>query len=563
VVLARSNKRIYKPNTIVARYYSVLFTLPSTKLLVVLSLMLLLALAVFPSTSSIPYMVYFATILLIIYLYSKTTSSVFCKPKRLLALAFITTLFSLAIGTITTWQIGLAASTSILVVAVLGLDGTKPYRYLVASSPPLLSFFTLFLAGFKVSIAGALLSILLISLLDYAVFLAISRYRVNGYSSADLGTYFMLNWLEKRRDLELVFEGIGETVEIKPLVLKNNKIALIYTDLHYGPFSNLGSSMLPKHLSVICRKQGIAPIILHGMGSHDRDLVSARYVDEFIEKFSKILGESGDPVNYYGSFELVGEDNWRILGLVFTNLSILLISRPGKGIDDLPYYLQVEVSRKAFERGLGEVILVDLHNWEKMEEYDLDALGLLLDKALGEIERLRTRTPVKPLIKVAVGKVNAPGVIEGEVCTTLIVGEDGRAPVILVYLRGNNIAPGVRNDLIDAARSAYNGKALIEVLTNDEHTETGIKPRITYVPIQRSKELIETVKGLVEEFREARGVTGLALSSTYMEVDVLGKSTYRLLHILRKAFPLSATLIPLYIFVLSPITAYTVFSLGF
>ncbi len=551
--------KIYQPNTVVSKYYVVLFKLPHARIIALIIVFFGLFLVYLMGKHSIPYIVYLISIIVVFTIYSKLVDTVFNKFRRILGLAVITTVYSLIIGYFISWDIGLLASTPILIVVLQGLDGTKHYRYLIALLPYYLTLSITSLIEHVIvkQVIKYLIASLILVLIDYGIYQILSRYKINGFKAPDLGTLFMWNWLEKRTDLDNVFEKLGQIEQVNPCILFNDDVAIVYTDIHYGPFSNIGSSTLPKILGEELRKKGYNPLVLHGMGSHDRNLASLKYLSTFTNSIIEMLRGDKREQKYYGAFKLYGEDNWEVLGLVFTDLSLIFISRPFKGIDDLPYDLQVLVNSRADKLGLGEVILIDSHNWERESELSEKSLLKLLDRVLDKIIELRKREPVEILTRSVHASTSALGVIDGEAYGVELKGKDGRDPVVIVYFRGNNMAPHTRNKIIEMVKSNYGKNYYVEVLTNDEHTETGIRSYVTYVPVQYTKELIDTVDTILERLKKRRYGEKLYLVKKTLKYPLLGENAFKLLDLLQKTYPLSFTLLLAYV-LLTPLLLYTI-----
>jgi len=553
--------KIYRPSTPVGKYYAILFSLPHRNVILGITILFVIITVLSMGFNSIPYIIYFLSIVFTLLIYTRITNSMLYKLKRILGLSLFSSIYALIIGLFTKWDIGVLGSTTILTVVLLGLDGTKIYRYLFSLLPAWITLIITypFNSFFIQKLYLYLASSLLIVLADYIIYLFLGRYRFRDHKAPDLGTLFLWNWLERRRDLEKVFENMGCETIVKPRILINDHVAIIYTDVHYGPFSNIGSSMLPMKLDqLFAEKFNRIPLILHGMGSHERNIVSSREADRFTEYIASLISnEEAYTQKYYGAFKLVGSDQWEVLSLVFTDISLLFISRPGSGIDDLPYDLQRIYEEKALARGIGDIILIDAHNWEKEKDFNIEALKDLLDRALAEIEELKNnRDPVDVMVRSTIVYSNALGVIGNRVYGLEIKGVDGRGHVLLVYFRGNNIAPGVRDEIRELISRRYGKLEYIEVLTNDEHTETGVRAFVTYIPIQETGELKEAIINLIDRIKESNWYKKLYLIGDTEEFKLMDNDIDKLVRLLEKVYPLTTILLSSYVLVTPVILAY-------
>ncbi|MEM4601875.1 MAG: DUF2070 family protein, partial [Desulfurococcaceae archaeon] len=392
--------KVYRPRSVVSKYYAMLFSLPRWQYLATMFIVIGLSLIISMGDQSFPLLINSSLVFAVISIYAKLyTKSVFYKVKRSIGIALTVLIYSAIFTAITRKALVAISSTSTLIaVVLLGLDGANISRLILASIPSLTTIYVSHVTGYidldKLLLGAAIVSVVLA--LEILIIAFMSRRKINQHSFPAIGTLFLRNWLDRRTEIEEVFDDLGEHQYVNPRMVELGKLAVVYTDVHYGPFSNIGSSRLPKALLDVFRKIGFNDVIsLHGLGSHDRNIASSKHMETYIDALVKIyLNSERVPLLYHGSF--ISEDNeWRALGVVFDKFSLLFVSRPGRGIDDLPYILQVEYELKAKSRGLGDTVIVDSHNWELEDKLDITTLRPLLDRSLLEIERLRHRAPVE------------------------------------------------------------------------------------------------------------------------------------------------------------------------
>lgn len=546
--------KIYKPKAVVSRYYFLLFSLPKWQILVSLLVLASIIQLLILGSNAIPIVLNGVLVAIVYSLYSRLSEkSVFYKFKRVVGLSLAVVIYS-ALYTffIRDILIPLVSSSTLLIVVTLGLDGTSTGRYLVASSPVIATLVLLCVMGYlkTVDIFLGLSFIFLLIITDYLIYRFMSRRKVHSLSLPDIGTMFLQNWLDRRLTIEHAFEEMGEVKSVHPRVLQMGDLLLVYTDVHYGPFSNVGSSILPVVLQESLRKIGFSNVLtLHGLGSHDRNIVSSSHRASYVDKIIDLLiNRERMALRYQGSF-LARNNEWRVMGLVFDKISLLIVSRNKRGIDDLPYSIQEEYELKAKSIGLPDLVILDSHNWELDDKPNLNGLRALLDESLVKIKEISSRPGVDVLYKYQCFHTSAPGLVDGYGCIICITGE-GREEACLVYLRGNNMKPGVRDYIVERAK--HLGTELIEVITNDEHTETGTRSRIIYTPVHDSPELLETIEKVSRDLANRPYNRGAWLYNTRLDVKLMGDS----IELLKKELPgsvkESAILLLTYVFA-SPI----------
>lgn len=539
----------YKPKTSVSKYYSVLFTLPNPVFLIVIGVIFNIVLF-FLDPTYIVYTEYYATLLVVLYVYTRITDSILRPMKRIAGLGLFSEIYALITG-LFDWRVGLISAIAMNTAVILGIDGIRWWRYIVPMVPSLL---VLLINSFLNSIFIVFAA--LVITLNIVIYLVMGMHKIKKYRSPDIGTMYLKNYLARRNDIEEMFEDLGEDNTVKPRLLISKDTVIVYTDLHYGPFSNIGSSTLPTLITEKLAHVFGKIIVLHGMGSHERNLVSCNRAITYVEELYKCLKKRCTMSNqyYHGSFRLKGRDGWDILGIVFSDISLLLISRD-KGIDDLPYSLQLDYSSRAEKLGLGDLLLIDCHNHElETKDMDIDALKELLDKSLDKIEELKEKYhPHEVWIKTYTFKTDAPGVIGGRLTAFQIIS--GNDTVTIVYIPGNNMQPGLREKIKTIAKTKHGIKGEIEVLTNDEHTETGTRSFTTYIPVLDTEDLLTDVEALINKLVSEKPYSGLRYTTTYIRTRIMGRSAEELLELLKKSFPLSAALLIFYIIVV-PLLLY-------
>jgi putative membrane protein len=542
--------KLYRPKSFVSRYYQVLFTLPKWQFLAAAFLLVALAVIAVFGARSTP--VIFSSVLTFAVLAAYRLAyrdTVFWKLKRVVGLSLAVLVYG-AVFTVLTGDamISAASSTTLIAITLLGLDGTSPARYIVVATPATAASLLLWLLGL-IPPSGLIKGLLVVAILciaDAAIYLFMSRRRVCGYRLPDVGTLFLRNWLDKRTDIEEFFEKCSSEELVNPRVIELPGLLVVYTDVHYGPFSNVGSSRLPEIIQRSFEKLGVGKVLaLHGLGSHDRNIASALHVEEYVRALkSAYTCARKEELLYHGAF-LLERGEWRLLGLVFDKASLIFISRPGAGIDDLPYSLQEEYVLEARKAGLGDLVLVDSHNWEltSEERVPVEALRGLAGEVVLKIAELRSRPPTEVLSKYVCFKARAQGLINGEGCV-LCIGGKGRESVCLAYLRGNNMKPGVRDMIVEHLKEA--GADYIEVVTNDEHSETATRASIVYVPVHESSELLNAVSTAAKRLAEMPWSSGGRYWSFKINVKLMGGAMLDLAKILKSSTRESAALLLFY-----------------
>lgn len=542
--------KLYKPRNQVSRYYNFLFALPRPSTLLAFFSVSLLLSVMWLRRGSLPYVASALALQLTLFLYAHLNrESAFHKLSRRVGLGLAAFIYSISLGLATgKWHLGVGASSSIVYVAVLGIDGTRAARYLVGLSPALItSFIWLAATGDYIPALYCVAISAAFGAMDAAIYLYLSRRKVGGYPSTEWGTLFLKNWLDKRRDIEKAFELISEPVIVRPRLFKLGDLYLVYTDIHYGPFSNVGSGDFPEIIASGFAERGMRAVCLHGFGSHDRDLATSEQSRRLAERILASLEEPGWEPLKLKCAKAFSWSGYSVLLLGLEGAAMAFVSRPGAGIDDPPYYLQTRIEDML--NGRGDAVLIDSHNWELILDHNEGAPPELAGAIASEISKCWDEAPGEVMYKYECFESDSPGLIKGEGCVIEIRKEGSGEGVVLIYLRGNNITPGARDEIVGAVKGVY-GNILAEVFTNDEHTETGTLASFVYIPIHPTPTLLSSVERACRALINRPYDRGLYYRRLEAGARILGKGSDELKELLRKSFAESFILLITYAFVI-------------
>ena len=378
----------------------------------------------------------------------------------------------------------------------------------------------------------SLASILSIISYGMAIYMFLRRYKVNTHNIVELGGLFLLNWLDKRRDIEHVFLDLSTITNVSPHIMYCNDIAFIYPDIHFGPFDNVGSSSFPRIIEELLRNN-YETIVFHGMGSHDRNIASYKVAEHYAKMIVDSIKKNRGTDVYPGIPFRVKYRDWDILVVPFTQATLVFLSRPRKGIDDLPYSVQEYAFSKSLTRNQNPVLLIDCHNREMEEDIDinevLEAIDLVIDKLVKENLGYTT------IYKIGKSSIDVTGSLPGVLGPIRVVILDIKGvKVALVYIPGNNMEPGVRDKIISIVKQK--NIDYVEVLTNDEHTETGIIAGAAYIPVKDNPRLYSIIEKLVDEALKDLSPRKLKYTSFSVKLDLMASGAWKLAGMLEKVF---------------------------
>lgn len=538
----KSKVLVMDSSTDLHRYYNVLFALPSKKYLVVLNTLVLTLAYIVYREVGVSYTDYIVSLVLSITFYTiilYTLSSPLLNTKRFLGLLLIYSsiyLFWTIISTILRIEKPALTSTllsqPILIALIIGAHGFsfKTIASAISYSSILAIALTLYYG--TAYIEPIVYAIALVLTIGLTIYYILSMYRVDTYNSVTLGSLFLYNWLDKRLDIENVFTNLSVEKSVTGHIIYGSKLAIIHPDIHYGPFSNTGSSMFPRILRRMLRGEGVEALILHGMGSHDRNLVTQRDSIELAKHYVEITRKDKGVYIGLGEPYKVYYRDWEALIIPFSHITLVFLSRPSKGIDDIPYSVQEYAYSVSREHNIPPLLLVDSHNCENKAIIDPNELYKLVDIIVKEYPRHNNYTRDYRVSMKSIDRLeNTLGAIDG--VSILAINVYGKR-VGIVYIPGNNMVYGLRERIIEAMEG--NGYDYVEVVTNDEHTATGILSKAIYIPVHYSNELLEAINYLSKEALSSLENNYLKYSVFKTKLKVMGESAWKLLDLLGRVY---------------------------
>ncbi|MFC6826502.1 DUF2070 family protein [Halopelagius fulvigenes] len=354
-----------------------------------------------------------------------------------------------------------------------------------------------------------------------------------GVSMLDFLGGFIGHVAEGSRELETFFEKLGEEAVVPVTVLSfrepggSEKARFVLPMIHPGPMGEIGGGNFPER--VARRSEGLA-FPPHATAGHDFNLVTEREVDTILD-----TAEDAYRSIEYGTeaTESVRTESGeaKMLGQGFGDDAVLVSTYAPGFADDVEYAVGLSAAAEARTRGLDDVLLVDAHNCNNgldgpdlghvtpgsRRSFDMITAAGLAGEELREAERgdvslgvawHRTEwTPMEgigPLgIRVSVTEVNGQ--------TTAYVLVDG-----------NNMEPGLRDELLSDLTEGENAVDIAEVMTTDTHIVNTVKADNQVGAAIDWDELRTLVSDLVAEAREDCEPVEAGVAVELAEVTVFG-----------------------------------------
>ncbi|PSQ07870.1 DUF2070 domain-containing protein [Halobacteriales archaeon QS_6_71_20] len=324
-----------------------------------------------------------------------------------------------------------------------------------------------------------------------------------GVSVLDFLQGFIGHVAEGSRELEDFFEQLGEEAVVPVTVLAfrtldgTEKARWVLPMVHPGPMGEIGGGNLPVRVAEAADGLAFPP---HATAGHDFNLVTEREVDAVIaaaERADSRLTYSREASESVR--EAAGEAS--ILGQAFDDDALLVSTFAPGFADDVEYAVGLSAATEARTGGLDDVLLADAHNSNNGldgpdlghvtpgstrsfdmiraasrvgDRLEIAARGDLSVGVAWEPTTWQPKDGIGPLgVRVMVTEVADAGSNRDAGATTDADADRGAGAAdpqrtAYVLVDGNNMEPGLRDRLVDAAVAATDVDEA-EVMTTDTH----------------------------------------------------------------------------------------------
>jgi len=339
---------------------------------------------------------------------------------------------------------------------------------------------------------------------------------------------FLEAWAaDKPELLERLIEERSEEAQIKTYLLafstKQTTPAIVVSDVHPGPFANVGSSNIPFEMQQVLSDK-FKPLILHSFSSHDLNLPSKRYVELLLRSLDQLKPINKSSVSTEFLTETYGKAT--VNGIAFDGTALLIITLAPEGMEDFPRYVGEKIKADAAEIGFSDLILVDAHN-SQGETNNASELNDIVEASKRLLYKLRA-SPKYPF-KVGFSHsselnlkfkqdVGAGGI------GVLLFEVNGKR-FLLIAADANNAVKGLRKRLVDGVK--IDGVKVVEICTTDTHFASGkARSPIGYSPLGELTgvdEIINAVRVLAKKAEESLAEATLTTEVAYAQVKVMGE----------------------------------------
>ncbi|EMA26962.1 MULTISPECIES: DUF2070 family protein [Haloarcula] len=326
-----------------------------------------------------------------------------------------------------------------------------------------------------------------------------------GVSALDFLRGFIGHIAEGTRELEEFFEEIGEEAVVPVTLLSvrrpdgEEKARFVLPMIHPGPMGEIGGGNLPRRVAESADGLAFPP---HATAGHDFNLVTEREVDKILS-----TAETAYQNIEYDSQATAGhrvtEGEATLTGQAFGSDALVVNTYAPGCADDVEYAVGLSAMSEARADGLDDVLLVDAHNCN--DGLEGDDLGHVVPGSQRSFDMLHGAGQLGSLLTDAETGQLRCGVAWDE---TPWEPEEGIGPLGIrvcvfevndqrtayVLIDGNNMEPGLRQRIIDAAE----GVDTMEVMTSDTHIVNTVEAENQVGQVISEKEIVALIGDLVD-----------------------------------------------------------------
>ena len=348
-----------------------------------------------------------------------------------------------------------------------------------------------------------------------------------GISGIDAVTMFLSQWLYGGKDLEEVFEEIGEGVQtlvwLAEFKGKGNNALFVVPYIHFGPFGNLGGSEFTSMISNELSEGKKDVFVFHGTATHDFNPVSSKEIGKVVAACRSAMKKLRcAPAKM--SFSSCRTGTVRAQAYRINGSAFISYTRAPLTTEDVSLGLGLALLEKA-KRHVKSAAVVDEHNAETGDISSvevgspigfemLDATdGLFSSKGRGE--KFLFASASKCISVDALGKNGLK----------LALFARGKKLNVILLSDSNGILPEFRESLLELLESLGGEcgySCLGEVMTTDTHQINSVKGILNPLGSNMRGELMMAVRQLFYEAKEKLGPVSFDSAEERFNLRVFG-----------------------------------------
>jgi putative membrane protein len=348
-----------------------------------------------------------------------------------------------------------------------------------------------------------------------------------GLSSTDAMSYLFSQWLYHNKDVEKVFEQVGEDVKtvlgVSGFRRRDGTIFFVTPCVHYGPFGNLGGSEY-SHLiaSEIDKRYKSKTFVFHGTVTHDLNPVATSEISKVLGAFDASLKSAAFRDAKVGLS--VGRDGeCTAEALRINDSAIIGLTRAPQVTEDINFGLGLALMLEA-EKQAKRAMVIDQHNAETGDITSFEPGSPVGFRYMGAIREALSKAKAGGGMPLSVGaafrSVDSDVIGKAGIKVAVISSEP---EYVVVLIDSNGVTPEFRERIISEVRKAGEGmsrKFHPAVYTTDTHQTNMVRGVLN--PLREEEAALEAIRSACREAASDMQPAKFFSDTRWFDIKVLG-----------------------------------------
>jgi putative membrane protein len=346
-----------------------------------------------------------------------------------------------------------------------------------------------------------------------------------GLSSTDAMSYLFSQWLYHNKDVEKVFEQVGEDVKtilsVAGFRRKNDTVFFVTPCVHFGPFGNLGGSEFSSLIAEETdRRHGSKTFVFHGTVTHDLNPVSTSEIKKILSAAdSAISGAKYTDAKV--SLSVGRNEECRAEALRINDSAIIGLSRSPLVTEDVNFGLGLSLLFEA-EKSVRSAMIIDQHNAETGDITSFEPGSLVGYRYLRSVsESLSKKAAEKPLRMGVSFRKTDSDVVGAAGVKVAVFSSDPE--YVIVLIDSNGVTPAFRDRIESEVKSA--GKSIrrnfaVGIFTTDTHQTNMVRGVLN--PLKEEEAILDKIRDAVREAASDMQDAKFFCDTRWFDIRVLG-----------------------------------------
>jgi putative membrane protein len=346
-----------------------------------------------------------------------------------------------------------------------------------------------------------------------------------GLSSTDAISYLFGQWLYHNKDVEKVFDQVGEDVKtmltLSAFKRDDGIVFFVTPYVHFGPFGNLGGSEFSHLVSeAIDAKYGSRSFVFHGTVTHDLNPVATAEISKLLIAFDSSIKGAAFKSSKVG-LSIGKEDECRAQALRIGDSGIISLSRAPEVTEDINFGLGLALMKEA-EKGLSKAMVVDQHNAETGDITSFEPGSVVGYRYMEAIrDALSKRPPMKPLRVGVSFKSSGSAVIGLAGIKVAVISSEPEYVIVLIDSNGVTPAFKERIDMEVLKLGKSIGRDFtVGVFTTDTHQTNMVRGVLN--PLKEEEDTISLITDACTEALADMKEATYYQDTRWFDIRVLG-----------------------------------------